>query len=131
MRLQISRCVLWPRKCCIGVWCMWAWEGCSVCGFWIKCLLLSTIDDVVKFNSVLMIFLNIGSVHFWQRTVTVSSWIKLPLQAYQLFPCMAGPLLLITYIQYLHCVSFQRVWRHTFSQAVTSTAVKTCLFVCF
>lgn len=74
-------------------------------------------------------FLNTGSVHFWQRTVKVSSWIKLPLQAYQLFPCMAGPLLLVTNIQYLYCVSFQRAWRHTFSQAVTSTAVKTGYFL--
>lgn len=56
MLLQISRCVFWPRKCCIGVWCTWAWEGCSVCGFWMKCLLLSTVEDVVTFNSVLMIF---------------------------------------------------------------------------
>lgn len=73
-------------------------------------------------------FLNIGSFHFWQRTVKVFSWIKLPLQANQLFPCIPGLLLLVTYTQYLNCVSFQRVLCHAFSQAVTCSAVKTVLF---
>lgn len=75
--------------------------------------------------------LNIGSVHFWQRTVEVSSWIQLPLQAYQLFPCMASPLLLVTYTQYLYRVSFQWVLCHTFSQAVTSIAVKFLFYFIF
>lgn len=44
---------------------------------------------------------------------------------------MASPLLLVTYTQYLYRVSFQWVLCHTFSQAVTSIAVKFLFYFIF